>query len=78
MRGLECSGQGESPQALQASAAQTISNVSQTDIFIKYEENVLERDSAAESECDETAEYEMNENKNLENSLEYEINVKLL
>ena len=41
VRGLECSGRGESPQALQASAAQTISNVSQTDIFIKYEENVL-------------------------------------
>ena len=31
VRGLECGGQGESHQALQASAAQTISNESQTD-----------------------------------------------
>ena len=30
---------GDSPQALRASAAQTISNVSQTDTFIKYDEN---------------------------------------
>ena len=39
VRGLQCGRQGDSPQALRASAAQTISNVSQTDTFIKYDEN---------------------------------------